>query len=834
MESLSSGAAPSSLIIATTPSTTPQLASYKQSIRPKGHYRSSSLENNPFAGGKSTLSLVQTNFTGTLKSRREQKRISDFLSKQSLSAASSQNGARDHHHQSATTTSAATESSIRKAHFENIREIFEKNNSKNSSKVASAAANTSTKITASCFATPVNGYDGPTPTAMTASLSVDDKPPKIQSCSGILGKGKQVIRPIAFKPVPYKCNTPNYAATGTGSTSSSTTPNNGGRLTDLGDRYGSTPSLGPPMSIQYKFGSTTDLHHHHHHHTPLHSLGAVGSGAGTPGGSATPNGSFPHHGYGSLFRKTASSIPFKTYDSLESILKLPDSMIASYPNPSTSSQSASLYAPHDHLLDMAPSPSDSGISELEAALRDRDSELAYLRQTMEHNEQVIFKVHQDKEKHWEQELNRLKAIHESRLRAGAQKVHKLEQLLMMQTFQLRQDKKRLQEDILHSKEQLEAQNSELRHLKLAEKDCAEEIQMLRRVVSDLKERLEESEWSLCQRNGEVALMKTQLKEAQTDVISKDQEILQLKTDLKLQNIDEISMKKSEIKKELDFDLEISQLNRIIIFKDQIIVVMNNEIQKLRKELSDISIMRGYEGVPAGRYSRYKKKLDYVTQKFEESTMIDGNNNSKTAKSVSEGVEGDALKSKKGGEGELSSSEIIRNYFNNKLELNKKLFLNTQICNYSDEDKSSFIETYNAKKLPDITLDLSTIGKTTTTTTPTSGEEVKDSSLNDSYKESSSDDDYKSMTPTREQEEGDEDGAPVKNCDKDPPQDKDRTVGRLRQELQEARTGFEQERQKWAEEKEKVLVYQRQLQQNYVEMCKRTAALEERLKKFEKV
>lgn len=46
------------------------------------------------------------------------------------------------------------------------------------------------------------------------------------------------------------------------------------------------------------------------------------------------------------------------------------------------------------MLDMTPSPSDSGISELEAALRDRDSELAYLRQTMEHNEHVIFKVHQ--------------------------------------------------------------------------------------------------------------------------------------------------------------------------------------------------------------------------------------------------------------------------------------------------------------------------------------------------------------------------------------------------------------------------------------------------------
>lgn len=43
------------------------------------------------------------------------------------------------------------------------------------------------------------------------------------------------------------------------------------------------------------------------------------------------------------------------------------------------------------LQQLAPSPCDSGVSELEAALRDRDSELAHLRQTMEHNEQVIFR-----------------------------------------------------------------------------------------------------------------------------------------------------------------------------------------------------------------------------------------------------------------------------------------------------------------------------------------------------------------------------------------------------------------------------------------------------------
>lgn len=72
--------------------------------------------------------------------------------------------------------------------------------------------------------------------------------------------------------------------------------------------------------------------------------------------------------------------------------------------------------------DLTPSPSDSGVSELEAALKDRDSELAYLRQTMEHNEQVIFRVYQEKEKVWERELKRLKTVQENRLRASAQKV----------------------------------------------------------------------------------------------------------------------------------------------------------------------------------------------------------------------------------------------------------------------------------------------------------------------------------------------------------------------------------------------------------------------------
>lgn len=252
------------------------------------HYRSASLENSggfyPPAKSAMLPSAVSAGFTGTLKSRREQKRISDYLSR------------KQQEQQEAT----------RKQHFENIREIFEK------TKMAAAA---------STEEVPVRDTDP----------EQQQQPPKI---SGQLAAGK-VIRPIAFKPpaAPYKTRG------------------------DLTDRYGSTPSLMAGATISHpKFGGST---------SELNSSPAY---------------------YGSLYRKQlhqTGSIPFKTYDSLESILKLPDSVTPTQ----GMSKSMGMFQP-------PVSPSDSGHSELEAALRERDSELAYLRQTMEHNEHVIFKVHQ--------------------------------------------------------------------------------------------------------------------------------------------------------------------------------------------------------------------------------------------------------------------------------------------------------------------------------------------------------------------------------------------------------------------------------------------------------
>ena len=47
-------------------------------------------------------------------------------------------------------------------------------------------------------------------------------------------------------------------------------------------------------------------------------------------------------------------------------------------------------------MNQTPSPSDSAVGDLETMLKEKDTEINYLRETMEQNEQVIFKVRTEK------------------------------------------------------------------------------------------------------------------------------------------------------------------------------------------------------------------------------------------------------------------------------------------------------------------------------------------------------------------------------------------------------------------------------------------------------
>lgn len=135
----------------------------------------------------------------------------------------------------------------------------------------------------------------------------------------------------------------------------------------------------------------------------------------------------------------------------------------------------------------------------------------------------------------------MRAIH-------AQRIQKFEQIAMMQSFQLRQAKKRHQEETAQLQERIkdverktELQHNEIMGHKVNEKelreqcsDMMEENELMRKLVNELRTRLEESEWSNCQKNGEAALLKTQLRDAQGEVLAKDQEIVQLRVELKVQ------------------------------------------------------------------------------------------------------------------------------------------------------------------------------------------------------------------------------------------------------------------------------------------------------------
>lgn len=70
---------------------------------------------------------------------------------------------------------------------------------------------------------------------------------------------------------------------------------------------------------------------------------------------------------------------------------------------------------------------------------------------------------------------------------------KMEQMLMMQTYQMQQEKKRL--------------SAELQRTNL-------QNERLKQEVTHLRNRLEDTEWGLCQKTGEISLLKTQIKESQ--------------------------------------------------------------------------------------------------------------------------------------------------------------------------------------------------------------------------------------------------------------------------------------------------------------------------------
>ncbi|XP_038214129.1 leucine zipper putative tumor suppressor 2 homolog isoform X1 [Zerene cesonia] len=324
-------------------------------------------------------------------------------------------------------------------------------------------------------------------------------PPPIQPCSGFLGNGKSVIRPIAFKPL-------------------------GGRLSAGGERYGSTPVLASrPPSLMTLYGSSSDVREARWCGSPQPaSLSAL-----PPAPLSAP-----------LHQRHHSAIVTKSGSGLGTDSKEPIP---------------------------APSPADSGVSELERDQHDYST------------------------------TDRLRG-HDVRLRAPR---------LMLQTY--RRDAR-------------------------DERDT--ELARVRRDRALLRQRLEDTEWSLCQRAGEIALLKTQLKDAQNEQTAKGHEYLTLKADCR-QLRETVDKKESDITrlraeseekqrtiKRLQAEVErltndlmasVADLNKNKETSKNEMDKLKTELKELRQELSDVSLS-GYEGIECGRTLRgiYECKNEYWT------------------------------------------------------------------------------------------------------------------------------------------------------------------------------------------------------------------------------
>uniref|UniRef100_A0A5F8GVJ5 Leucine zipper tumor suppressor 1 n=1 Tax=Monodelphis domestica TaxID=13616 RepID=A0A5F8GVJ5_MONDO len=158
------------------------------------------------------------------------------------------------------------------------------------------------------------------------------------------------------------------------------------------------------------------------------------------------------------------------------------------------------------------------IQELEQKLLEREGELQKLQSSFEEKELASSQAYEEKQRRCQEELDGLKQKCSNKLRQASQKGQRTQQALQLQVFQLQQEKKQLR--------------GELENL-MKEQDLLEtKLRSYEKEKTSFAPALEETQWEVCQKSGEISLLKQQLKESQTEVNAKASEILSLKAQLK--------------------------------------------------------------------------------------------------------------------------------------------------------------------------------------------------------------------------------------------------------------------------------------------------------------
>ena len=254
----------------------------------------------------------------------------------------------------------------------------------------------------------------------------------------------------------------------------------------------------------------------------------------------------------------------------------------------------------DHFMH-TPSPSDSGVGELEAMLRDKDAEINQLRETIEVNERAIIQVYEEKIQNLQVEVKEVHDDYEARLRKCQDKGFRTEQSLLLQLFNLQQERK-------NSKSDTELLRSE-------KEKCDSKVEALEKENNQLKTRLEEIEWELCQKSGEISLLKSQLKDSKDEIGSKSTDMLGLKSKIK-----DLNESKEEGNKESQ---RLKQENKVLRADCESVKNENEklrlELQKVKRELApvrDVSLSPSSQTESPLEAAKLKQQLKSSQEAFE--------------------------------------------------------------------------------------------------------------------------------------------------------------------------------------------------------------------------
>ncbi|XP_027525303.1 leucine zipper putative tumor suppressor 1 [Corapipo altera] len=204
------------------------------------------------------------------------------------------------------------------------------------------------------------------------------------------------------------------------------------------------------------------------------------------------------------------------------------------------------------------STDESTIQELEQKLLEREGELQELQSSFEEKEISSCQAYEEKQRRCKEELEGLKQKCNSKLKQTSQKTQRTQQVLHLQVFQLQQEKQQLREEL---EKLMKEQNLLETKLRSYEKE-----------KTSFAPALEETQWEVCQKSGEISLLKQQLKESQTELNTKTTEILGLKAQLK-----EVRAKMEGLEMKTQ-DLEVSLRTKAMELE-----VCENELQRKKNE-----------------------------------------------------------------------------------------------------------------------------------------------------------------------------------------------------------------------------------------------------------